>query len=321
MHTFAHQRILVTGHCGLIGTALDAELRAQGYEVRGLDIRATGIERGDLRDRALLERAMHDCDGIVHLGAVSRVIDGERDPDACWSVNADGTQQLIETAQRQNSQPWILYASSREVYGEIARLPASEDTPCAPVNIYGRSKVAGECAVRESRLQSAIVRFSNVYGSTHDHRDRVIPAFCRQSVHDEAIRVDGYGHTFDFTHLDDVVRGLLRLIGELQRGQSGLTLHFASGVPTTLGQLAELVVELADSSSEIYEAPSRDFDVGRFYGDPARAKRLLGWEAEVPLSEGLDRLIAAFRAQRFATAGIIAQSPNPPLSPVDSRCG
>lgn len=296
MLPIAPQRILITGHCGLIGTALSAQLRALGHEVRGLDLRASGAERGDLRNRELLQGAMRDCHGVVHLGAVSRVIDGERDPETCWSVNADGTRQLVEVAQSQPSPPWIVHASSREVYGDVAHLPANEDTPLVPVNIYGRSKVEGERAIVASSLRSAVVRFSNVYGSTDDHRDRVIPAFCRQSVNGEPIRVDGYDHTFDFTHLDDTVRGLLLLIAQLQQGNGGMTLHFLTGEPTTLGALAETVVELARSASPIREAPPRNFDVGRFYGDPTRAKTLLGWQPEVGLRDGLRSLIEDFRA-------------------------
>ena len=245
---------------------------------------------------------MRGCDGIVHLGAVSRVIDGERDPETCWSVNAEGTRLLVETAQRQPAPPWLIHASSREVYGEVAQLPAGEDTPFDPVNIYGRSKIAGETAVRQSELRSAIVRFSNVYGSTADYPDRVIPAFCRQAANDEAIRVDGLDHTFDFTHLSDTVRGLHILIERLQHGLSDVTLHFLTGVPTTLGELAELAVALAGSSSPIHEAAPRNFDVGRFYGDPSRAEMLLGWRAEVPLREGLARLIEDFRRESRAAS-------------------
>ena len=289
------QRILITGHCGLIGTALSHALIAQGHHVRGLDVRATGADRGDLCDRPALKEAMEDCDGVIHLGAVSRVIDGELDPQACWAVNAEGTQQLVDVARKQFRNPWLIYASSREVYGEVEALPANEDTPRRPINIYGRSKVAGEDAVLASGLRSSIVRFSNVYGSAADYVDRVVPAFCRQACTNQPLRVDGSGHTFDFTHVSDTVRGLLLLIGKLQAGHESVTLHFLTGQPTRLDQLAKLAVELANSSSQIYEASPRNFDVGLFYGDGSRAKSVLGWRPEVSLREGLRQLIQDFR--------------------------
>ncbi len=291
------QTILVTGHCGLIGRALCRALEAQGHRVRGLDIRGDGEANGDLCDAAALNAAMQDCDGIVHLGAVSRVIDGERDPERCWAVNAEGTRQLAELAGEQVRKPWVVYASSREVYGEAASLPANEDTPRVPVNIYGESKIAAEDAVLASGLQSAIVRFSNVFGSTADHADRVVPAFCRQAANGEPLRVDGFDHTFDFTYLDDVVRGVMLLIEKMREGLDRPIVHFVSGVPTTLGELARLAVEVAGSASEIQEGPSRSFDVAKFFGDPSRAKDLLGWTPQVTLREGVQRLVEEFRRE------------------------
>jgi len=103
--------------------------------------------------------------GVVHLAAVSRVIDGERDPARCWAVNVEGTRTVVEAAQSSPLRPWVIYASSREVYGQPSALPASEDCDRAPLNVYGRSKVAAEDLVTASGLAHAIVRFSNVYGA------------------------------------------------------------------------------------------------------------------------------------------------------------
>lgn len=289
--------ILITGHCGLIGTALSRTLGERGVTLRGLDLRGNGLQRGDVRDRAALHRAVAGCDGVIHLAAVSRVIDGERDPETCWAVNAEATRQLVDLAQEQATPPWLIYASSREVYGDCDDLPAHEDTPLRPLNIYGRSKVAAEEAVRASTLAAAIVRFSNVYGATDDHADRVIPAFCRQAAAGQKLRIDGSGNTFDFTHLGDTVRGLDLLVARLMLGDplARTAIHFVTGQATTLGELAAQAVAIAGSESHVVEAPSRNFDVGRFYGDAGKAERLLGWRAQVSLEEGLTRLIADFR--------------------------
>lgn len=300
----------MTGHCGLIGTALTAALRQSGHAVTGIDLLGSGTECGDFRDPDWLGRALAGCDGVIHLAAVSRVIDGERYPERCWAVNAEGTRQLVEAAGAQMRRPWLIYASSREVYGDVSVLPVSDDTPVAPVNIYGRSKAAAEEAVLASDLCAAVVRFSNVYGHTADHADRVVPAFCRQAVLGEPLRVDGSGHTFDFTHLSDTVRGLLALAGKLEAGAlNKATLHLVTGKPTTLGELAALAVELAASASTIREAPPRNFDVSRFYGDPTKAARLLGWQAEVPLREGMARLIADFRDLGERDRALVAEMP------------
>ncbi|HWS75499.1 MAG TPA: NAD(P)-dependent oxidoreductase [Quisquiliibacterium sp.] len=303
MPSTGSSRILVTGSQGLVGTALSAALRAAGHAIQGLDLRGPDDSRADVLDRAAVDRALEGCCGVVHLAAVSRVVDGERDPLACREVNVGGTRVLLEAARARPEPPWVIYASSREVYGQPARLPADEAAPRRPVNAYGRTKVEAEDLVNEAGLRSAVLRFSNVYGSTDDHVDRVVPAFARNAVLGRPLRVDGRDCTFDFTHLSDTVRGILAVVRRLEAGQRLATMHLLTGVPTTLGELAALAVELAGGGSTVVEAPSRSFDVHRFHGDPRRAAELLGWRAEVGLREGLARLIRDFRAQGGA-AGI-----------------
>jgi UDP-glucose 4-epimerase len=295
---FRARHVLITGSHGLIGTALGVELEQAGYTVERLDLRGGGRSRGDILDRAAVERAIDGCVGVVHLAAVSRVIDGERAPQACWRTNVDGTRNVIEAALAEPRRPWVIYASSREVYGQPGALPASEDAALAPVNIYGRSKVEAETLTARAELLTAIVRFSNVYGWVGDHADRVVPAFARQAVAGLPLRVDGSGHTFDFTHLDDTVRGVLAVVAQLESGATLPPLHFVTGTPTTLGQLAALAVELAGTGAPILEGAPRSFDVSRFHGDPARALAVLGWRPQVALRDGLARLIADFRRGR-----------------------
>lgn len=297
--------ILITGSEGLVGTALAARLRSLDLGVRTLDLRDPHpAGRGDVRDPEVVRRAVSGCSGIVHLAAVSRVVWGERDPALCRATNVGGTRRLLEAALAAPARPWLIFASSREVYGQPASLPVDEDAPLAPINVYGHTKVAGEHLVAEARglgLRAAVVRLSNVYGSPADHHDRVIPAFVRAAVRGHALRVDGPDHTFDFTHVDDTARGIAALAELLARGESPPPpIHLLTGRPTTLGEAAALAVELAGTRAPLVTAPPREFDVARFHGDPARARRWLGWEPRVPLREGLARFIAAVRAEEAA---------------------
>lgn len=293
------QRILITGSEGLVGTALRSALEARGVAVAGLDLLATGGDRGDVRDGARVRAAVAGCRGVVHLAAVSRVVWAERDPEECWRTNVGGIQNIVDAAAQQNVPPWVLFASSREVYGQPNRMPASEDSPLRPVNVYGRSKIEGERIVEGARglgMRTAIVRLSNVYGTTRDHGDRVVPAFARAAVLGSPLRVDGADHTFDFTHISDTTRGLIGLIDVLDSAQPAPPpVHLLTGRPTTLGELAELAVRLAGGHSEIEQAPPRSYDVSHFYGTPARAAELLGWVPRVEIEEGLRRLIDDFR--------------------------
>lgn len=294
-------RILITGSEGLIGRVLRERLDQHGVETRGFDLQGRGAERGDITDRAALSAALQGVGGVVHLAAVSRVIWGERDPIRCQRVNGEGTRDVLETALQASGRPWVVIASSREVYGSPSRLPVREDAPLEPINIYARAKVDGERAAlraAEAGLKVGILRFSNVYGRTSDHADRVIPAFARAAAFGGSIRVEGSGHLFDFTHVDDVTEGILRalLLRHEERRAALPALHLVSGSGTTLGQLAALTQAATLKEVTRLEAPPRSFDVPRFVGDPNRAASLLGWRATTPLSAGFARLVGGFVA-------------------------
>jgi len=289
-------RILVTGSSGLIGRALVNKLRVRGTEVREFDLSAASESTGDIRNLKSVANATVDCHGIVHLAAVSRVITGENQPLNCMCTNVGGTANILQAAEQSDISPWVIYGSSREVYGQAPRLPVSEDAPIAPINVYGRSKAISErlveSAKRSLNLRACTVRFSNVYGAQTDHSDRVIPAFICEAGKNGVLRVDGHENVFDFTHLGDVCNGLISLIDHLLNNEPAPDpIHFVSGTGTTLGELAKLALRVAGSKAEIKEAPSRHYDVSSFIGNSARANSVLGWEPKIGLEEGLRALL------------------------------
>lgn len=300
------RRVLITGSYGLIGSALRVSLEERGWETVGLDLRGEGGDRGDVRNSCEVGGTIVGCRGVVHLAAVSRVVCGERDPGTCWNTNVEGVRIVLEAVGRGAPRPWLLFASSREVYGQPDRLPATEDCPLRPVNVYGRSKVEGERLVQEARedgLRTASVRLSNVYGSTRDYADRVVPAFVRAAISGGTIRIDGGQCTFDFTHVDDTIRGMVALIGMLETGEAPPPIHLLTGMPTTLRELATMTIALAGGKPLVVEASPRPFDVSRFYGDPSRARQLLGWRPRVALREGLERLVRDIGAETAGYGG------------------
>ena len=285
--------VLVTGAAGLIGRALCKKLVIAGANVTAIDVKHSG-GRIDIRDREKMKVAMRRVNGVVHLAAVSRVIHGELDPETCWDVNVNGTKTIIDVCLAERDRPWLLYASSREVYGQQDTLPVKEDSALRPMNAYARSKVAAEDLLAEARargLITSVARFSNVYGDAKDHPDRVVPAFARAAVQGGEIRIEGRNHCFDFTHVADVTSGIALMVGELSAGNRSLpTIHFVSGIPTTLGELAALAVARAAERLALIDAPPRSFDVAKFYGDPSQAANLLGWRAQIDLPSGFSRL-------------------------------
>ena len=293
----------MTGSSGLIGRALCRALLAEGHDVSPFDLR----EGRDVRDEGMLAEAMPRCSGVVHLAAVSRVAWCERDPRRCREVNVWGTRTVARLARSSSMRPWLLFASSREVYGHIDSLPVSEDAPIRPVNEYGRAKVEGELAVGDARhagVRTAIVRLSNVYGDMNDHADRVVPAFARAAAEGGVLKVEGGDGGFDFVHLDDATRGLMLVVQALASGEKGLpSIHLVTGVMTRLRKLADMAIGLGGTDARMKRRPPRTYDVSWFCGDPRRARSVLGWEAQVPLRNGLAQLIRDFR-----TTGVIAEA-------------
>jgi len=297
--------LLVTGSAGLIGRRLVHRLEEAGLPVRRFDVADRAAD--DTRDRDALARAMSGVTGIVHLAAISRVVWAERDPEAARSTNVVPLENLISIALAAESRPWLVFASSREVYGESARLPVCEDAELSPLNVYARSKVAGERLVAgagEAGLIANVARFSNVYGCTADHRDRVVPAFARAAAHGGGVHLEGSGNFFDFTHVDDVADGAVRLVEATMLGDRLPPIHFVTGVGTSLRDLARLAVANCRQGLNCEERAPRSYDVARFVGDPTRAEQLLGFRASVSIEDGFRRLTDDFRAESPIQAGL-----------------
>ena len=318
---------MVTGSEGLVGRCLTFALERHGYAVERMDLReVNGTPPGDIRDAESCRARAQGCIGIIHLAAFSRVVWGERDPRGCWQTNVNGTANVLGAARSARSRPWVLFTSSREVYGQPARMPTHEDEALQPVNLYGRSKAQGERLIVEARglgLCTSIVRLSNVYGRCDDHADRVVPAFARAAAAGAPMTICGRRHTFDFTHLDDTVRGIVTLVEALEDGfKNPPPIQFVTGRPTTLGQLAELANAAGGSRSRLDDGPERNYDVAHFVGDPSRARELLGWQADIPVEVGVRRLVGQFlEAAKHVAPGPKVLSAAPPCDTAAATLG
>ncbi|NGX31134.1 MAG: UDP-glucose 4-epimerase [Chlamydiae bacterium] len=289
-------RLLITGSKGLIGSRLKVQCLQKGYLIKELDhlYPKDTTEYGDLLDPVNVEKTVKDVHGIVHLAAVSRVIWGEKNPKLCWKTNVEGTKNIIKAALRSPHQPWILYASSREVYGCAKEFPVIETCAVKPINIYGHSKAKAEELVMDARQQglvTGIVRFSNVFGSVFDHHDRVVPAFCRAAIQKKTLIIEGQENTFDFTYIDDVVDGTLRMIEKLDQGISLDPIHFTTQKATNLDQLANVIEKRLDQKLEIKIGKQRSFDVSYFVGNYNRAHSILGWSPQTSLEKGIAQFL------------------------------
>jgi dTDP-glucose 4,6-dehydratase len=299
----------VTGGAGFLGSHLCDYLLEKGYRVLCVDNLDTSslanIEH--IRDDRF-QFLYHDMvehlevaepiDFVYHLASPASPIDYMRLPLHTLKVGSYGTHNALGLAKYKRAR--FLLASTSEVYGDPQVHPQPETywghvNPIGPRGVYDEAKRYAEAMTmayhRQQGVDTAIVRIFNTYGPKMRPNDgRAVPTFVRQALDGEPITVFGDGtQTRSFCYVDDLIRGLVLL------AESGEHMPVNIGNPNefTLIDLAEKVLKITGSSSEIvYEALPID-DPQQRQPDNTRAKQVLGWEPEIELEEGLRRMIAA----------------------------
>jgi dTDP-glucose 4,6-dehydratase len=303
---------LVSGGAGFLGSHLSDHLLRQGHRVICVDNLDTGslgnIEH--IRDDAFVF-VNHDLtspfffedpvDVVYHLASPASPIDYARLPLHTLKVGSYGTHHMLGLAKIKRAR--FLLASTSEVYGDPQIHPQPETywgnvNPIGPRGVYDEAKRYAEALTmayhRQQGVDTAIVRIFNTYGPRmRPHDGRAIPTFVRQALEDKPLTVFGDGsQTRSFCYVDDLIRGLVALV------ESGEHLPVNIGNPNEMSllELAEAVIRVSGSKSEIvFEAlPVDDPQVRQ--PDITRARQLLGWEPEVELEDGLRRLLDSLRA-------------------------
>ncbi|MDX6633210.1 MAG: dTDP-glucose 4,6-dehydratase [Solirubrobacterales bacterium] len=300
-------RCIVTGGAGFLGSHLCEQLLERGHEVVCIDNLDTGSLKNiaHLRDQGfefinqdLTEYVEVDgeVDFIYHLASPASPIDYARLPLHTLKVGSYGTHHMLGVAKRKRSR--FLLASTSEVYGDPQIHPQTEDywghvNPIGPRGVYDEAKRYAEALTmayhRQQGVNTCIVRIFNTYGSRmRPHDGRAIPTFLRQALQDKPITVFGDGsQTRSFCYVDDLIEGLILLM----ESDAHLPVNIGNPVEKSLLELAETVIEVTGSRSEIvFEAlPIDDPQIRQ--PDISRAKQLLGWEPKVELRDGLKQTI------------------------------
>ena len=319
-------KILVTGGAGFIGSNLVDILMEQDHEVTVLDNLSVGkvsnIEHhlesdrfhfvnGSILDTSTLERLVRQVDLIYHLAAVVGVKYVVEDPLHAIITNVRGTENVLEMAFKY----WVrtVIASSSEIYGKSTEVPLDEDSDrlLGPTTVnrwsYSDAKAIDEyfaLAYAHRGLPVSVVRYFNAYGPRVDPKGygSVIAKFFTQALTGEPLTVyDDGQQTRCFTYVADSVEGTLRAAAA--RKAAGRVFNIGSSRETTINDLAEMILELTGSDSEITHLPyssayGTDFEeTRRRMPDVARAREVLGFEAGTPLEQGLRRTLAWFRQE------------------------
>ena len=306
---------VVTGGAGFLGSHLCEYLLGKGYRVICVDnLESSSLENLEhLRDDDFVFRS-HDMvdhleidepvDQVYHLAALASPIDYLRSPLKSLKTGSYGTHNALGLAKLKRAR--FLLASTSEVYGDPEVHPQPESywgnvNPIGPRGVYDEAKRYAEALTMayhgQQGVDTAIVRIFNTYGPRmRSHDGRAIPTFVRQAVENEPLTVFGDGsQTRSFCYVDDLIRGLHLL------ADSGEHLPVNLGNPRefTILELAQTVIKVTSSKSEIvYEAlPIDDPQVRQ--PDITRARQLLSWEPEIELEEGLRRMLPTLGREPF----------------------
>jgi dTDP-glucose 4,6-dehydratase len=298
---------LVTGGTGFLGSHLCEYLLSQGHRVICVDnlvvSSLANIEHIRSDDFVFVNHDMTEhlevdepVDVVFHLAALASPVDYMRMPLHSLKVGSHGTHNALGLAKFKRAR--FLIASTSEVYGDPLVHPQPESywgnvNPIGPRGVYDEAKRYAEALTmayhRQQGVDTSIVRIFNTYGPRMRPNDgRAIPTFVRQALASQPLTVFGDGsQTRSFCYVDDLIRGLYLL------AMSGEHLPVNIGNPGefTILELAEAVLRVTGSSSEIvYEALPED-DPQQRRPDITRAHQLLGWQPEIDLEEGLKRTL------------------------------
>ena len=322
---------LITGGCGFIGRALIAQLLGESdtpHSIRVLDNLSVGTRddlanmsafddinsdapeiawtpglaliEGNICDRARVEQAVSGADVIVHLAANTGVGPSVKDPRSDCETNILGTLNMLEACRKFGTGRFV-FASSGAPLG-VQAPPLHEEMAPHPASPYGASKLAGEgyCSAffHCFGVNTVALRFGNVYGVGSGHKQSVVAKFIKQAMMGEAWEIYGDGNqTRDFVYITDLVDAILRASKTPKVG--GETFQIATASETTVSEMAELLSDALEAEGlakpEVHFGPKRDGDVLRNYSDTTKASALLGWKANMSLTQGLRTTVRFFK--------------------------
>lgn len=305
------KRVLITGGAGFLGSHLCERLIGEGNDVVCLDNfftgrrenveRLLGNHRFELLRHDVTEAMTLEVDEIYHLACPASPVHYQRNPVRTIRTGFLGTMNMLDVAR--DARARMLIASTSEVYGDPEVHPQTEEywghvNPIGSRACYDESKRCAESLAvsyqRQYGVDVRIARIFNTYGPRLALDDgRVISNFIVQALRGEPITIYGNGaQTRSFCYVSDLIDGLIRLMAV---GTAALPVNLGNPGEFTIRELAERVLALTGSRSQLVLRDLPEDDPRQRQPDITRARGLLGWEPRIPLEEGLRSTIAYFR--------------------------
>jgi UDP-glucuronate decarboxylase len=307
--------IVVTGGAGFLGSHLCERLLDRGDEVICVDNYFSGRKANisHLLGRPRFETIRHDivhplyleCDQIYNLACPASPVAYQFNPIKTIKTSTVGTVNVLGLAKRCRAR--VLHTSTSEVYGDPEVHPQREDywgnvNPIGPRSCYDEGKRVAESLCMNYHLAHdvsvRIVRIFNTYGPRMDPQDgRVVSNFIMQALRGEPLTVYGEGtQTRSFCYVDDLVEGLIRM---MDQNEDVGPVNLGNPVENTMIELAQAVIAVTGSKSQLKHEPLPQDDPRRRCPDITKARELLGWEPTVDLKTGLAHTVAYYRGTQF----------------------
>ncbi len=307
--------VLVTGATGLLGGWLVRRLFELGADVvclvrdwvpqselvRARIIERVKVVRGDVRDQALLERALgeHEIDTVIHLAAQTIVGIANRNPISTFEANITGTWTLLEACRRTPTVKQIVLASSDKAYGDHEALPYNEEAPLRGRHPYDVSKSCADLIAQSYAhtysLPVAITRCGNFYGGGDLNWNRIVPGTIRSVLRGQRpiIRSDG-NYVRDYFYVEDGAEANLLLAERLAARPElrGEAFNFSNEIQVTVLDLVQRILARMNSNLAPDIRNEASNEILHQYLSAEKARRMLGWSPLFTLEDGLDRTIA-----------------------------
>jgi dTDP-glucose 4,6-dehydratase len=250
---------------------------------------------GDLRDSDAIRDAVVDTDIIFHLGSLIAIPYSYVHPMEVIDTNVLGTTNVLMAA-KDNDVEKIIHTSTSEVYGTARYVPIDEKHPLQGQSPYSASKIGADMIAysfcTSFKLPVAIIRPFNTYGPRQSAR-AVTPTIITQALTKKVIQLGSLHPTRDLTFVTDTIEGFIKVAEEEK--SIGEVINIGSGFEISVGDLAEKIVKLSKSKAKIETDKKRirpkDSEVERLWADCTKARKLLGWQPQMKLDDGLKRTI------------------------------